>query len=75
VSLGEIRGGKSADYLRRSGQEHDLEYVLSHIDDLDIVPCMVEWELVAASKFDRERTPKEVASYRHLMKREALVAR
>jgi len=28
------RNGKSADYLRRSGQAKDLEFVLSHINDL-----------------------------------------
>ena len=26
---------KSVEYLRRTGQEHDLEFVLSHVDDLD----------------------------------------
>ena len=25
---------KSVDYLRRTGQLHDLEYILNHIDDL-----------------------------------------
>lgn len=29
--------GNSAAYLRNSGQLHDLEYVLSHVDDLDDV--------------------------------------
>jgi len=48
VNLDTIRVGQSADYLRRSGQEHDLEFVLSHIDDLDTVPCMVDGELAAA---------------------------
>ncbi|MDX2055542.1 MAG: 2-phosphosulfolactate phosphatase [Polyangiaceae bacterium] len=33
-----IREGKSADYLRRSGQVFDLEFVLSNIDDLKLVP-------------------------------------
>jgi 2-phosphosulfolactate phosphatase len=27
-------GGKSVEYLRRSGQLHDLDFILSHIDDL-----------------------------------------
>lgn len=33
-----IREGKSADYLRRTGQVHDLEFVLHYQEDLDIVP-------------------------------------
>lgn len=42
----ELRHGKSADYLVRSGQQDDLEFVLSHIDDLDTVPSLVGRELV-----------------------------
>ncbi len=30
-----IAEGKSAQYLRRSGQQQDLDYVLTHVDDLD----------------------------------------
>jgi 2-phosphosulfolactate phosphatase len=48
VNLDTIREGQSADYLRRSNQLEDLEFVLNHIDDLDTVPCMVDGELVAA---------------------------
>jgi len=43
----ELRGGKSAEYLVRSGQQDDLEFVLSHIEDLDTVPSLVGGELVA----------------------------
>lgn len=32
---GSLLGGRSEAYLRSSGQEHDLEFVLSHVDDLD----------------------------------------
>ena len=32
-----LRRGPSADFLRGSGQEHDLEWVLAHVDDLDAV--------------------------------------
>jgi len=53
ASVERIRGGRSADYLRRSGQEGDLEFVLSHVDDLDTVPALVSGELVA--------TPAEIA--------------
>ncbi len=41
--------GKSAEYLRRSGQEEDLKFVLDHIDDLNIVPSLVNGELTLAS--------------------------
>ncbi len=44
-----VRDGQSADYLRRSGQLHDLEFVIHHIDDLDIVPQLIDGELVVAS--------------------------
>lgn len=35
-----IRFGKSAEYLTNTGQVHDLEYILHHQDDLDVVPKM-----------------------------------
>lgn len=33
-----IREGNSADYLRRTGQVHDLEFILHYQEDLDVVP-------------------------------------
>lgn len=36
--LATIREGRSANYLMSTGQTHDLEYILHHIDDLNIVP-------------------------------------
>ena len=36
----EIRNGRSADYLRRTGQIYDLEFIISHIDDLKTVPVV-----------------------------------
>jgi len=33
-----IREGNSAKYLMRSGQMHDLEFILHHVDDLQVVP-------------------------------------
>ena len=30
-------GGRSSSYLRDTGQQHDLDFVLSHVDDLDSV--------------------------------------
>ena len=50
VSPEEIRGGRSADYLRRSGQEHDLEFVLRYIDDLETVPILLDGELVPVAQ-------------------------
>ena len=38
--------GRSADYLRRSGQESDLEFILDHIDDLDIAPQLKNGEFL-----------------------------
>lgn len=43
-----IRAGRSAEYLRRSGQIEDLEFVVSHVDDLDTVPVLNGPELVSA---------------------------
>ncbi len=49
ASADEIRGGKSAEYLERSGQLQDLEFILDHIDDLDTVPSLVNGELISVS--------------------------
>ena len=49
ASADEIRGGKSAEYLNRSGQLQDLEFILDHIDDLDTVPSLVNGELISVS--------------------------
>ncbi len=38
VGVGAIREGNSAKYLYQSGQVHDLEFILHHIDDLAVVP-------------------------------------
>ena len=34
----QLREGRSADYLKRTGQVFDLEFVLHHIDDARVVP-------------------------------------
>ncbi|MFQ5433160.1 MAG: 2-phosphosulfolactate phosphatase [Nitrospinota bacterium] len=44
----QVREGRSAEYLRKSGQEPDLEFVLSHIDDLNVVPILSNYELKPA---------------------------
>lgn len=49
ASADEIRGGKSAEYLNRSGQLKDLEFIVDHIDDLDTVPSLVNGELISVS--------------------------
>ena len=48
VSPEHVREGDSADYLRRSGQADDLDFVLRHIDDLETVPHLVDGELMSA---------------------------
>ncbi len=45
ATLESARGGHSADYLRRSGQTHDLEFILHHHDDLNIVPQLINGKL------------------------------
>lgn len=50
TSLDVIREGRSADYLCRSGQQEDLEFVLSHVDDVDTVPWLVTGEFVDAAR-------------------------
>lgn len=39
-------GSKSVDYLRRTNQEHDLRFVLDHIDDLCSIFRVVDGEIV-----------------------------
>ena len=50
ASTSEVRGTESADYLQRSGQLDDLEFVLSHVDDLDTVPSLQDGHLTAVSE-------------------------
>ena len=47
--IDDLRSGKSAEYLVRSGQQDDLEFILSHLDDLDTVPSLVGGELITVS--------------------------
>jgi 2-phosphosulfolactate phosphatase len=44
-----IREGRSADYLRRSGQPEDLDFVLAHVDDVETVPWFATGEFVDAA--------------------------
>lgn len=49
ATLESARDGNSANYLQRSGQTHDLEFILHHYDDLDIVPKLINGQLVVVS--------------------------
>ena len=42
--------GKSASYLRRSGQERDLDFVLEHVNDLDETYIFDEGEVIRAKQ-------------------------
>jgi 2-phosphosulfolactate phosphatase len=41
-------GGNSAAYLRATGQARDLDFILSHVDDLDAVFARTNGEIVSA---------------------------
>jgi len=41
--------GRSGKYLRDSGQQSDIDFILAHYDDLQVVPILVGEELVSAS--------------------------
>ena len=45
-----MRKSESAEYLRRSGQNHDLEFIIHHINDLNVVPKLIKRELVDITK-------------------------
>lgn len=42
----EAASGRSADYLRNSGQSRDLDFIINHIDDLSIAPVLFGHEIV-----------------------------
>lgn len=46
ANLEVIREGRSAAYLRDTKQEHDLDFILKHIDDLDSVPSLADGRLI-----------------------------
>lgn len=49
VHVDNVREGRSAEYLKRTGQVPDLEFVLNHIDDLGTVPQFLDGRLVNAA--------------------------
>ena len=46
AGLQEVRKSKSVEYLLKTGQEQDLEFIINHIDDLSIVPSLVKGEVI-----------------------------
>jgi len=58
--LSNIGSGASANYLRRSGQDRDLDFVLGHIDDLDAAFELIDGEIIQVSaSSDHARAPGE----------------
>jgi phosphosulfolactate phosphohydrolase-like enzyme len=53
--------GRSAEYLRRVGRDEDLEFVLSHRDDLDLFCRYEDGELVRADPWTRPSQAAGVA--------------
>lgn len=51
ASVEAIKDGKSAAYLRRSGQEKDLEFILTHVDDLDRIYLLKNGQVVEDAIF------------------------
>lgn len=47
ASVEEITASKSVDYLRDSAQLRDLDFVIEHVDDLDLVVRFLDGRLVA----------------------------
>jgi 2-phosphosulfolactate phosphatase len=53
VEIEAVRIGPSADFLRATGQEADIDFVIEHVDDLDIVVTYDGREAVA-DRFGKE---------------------
>lgn len=45
-----IRDGRSAEYLTRTEQVKDLDFTIEHIDDADIVPALVNGEIIDVNR-------------------------
>lgn len=56
---------KSAEYLRRSGQTRDLDFTLSHINDLPFVYMMKDNEVVSLTDRGRGETQPSLADLTH----------
>ncbi|HEX6913394.1 MAG TPA: 2-phosphosulfolactate phosphatase [Longimicrobium sp.] len=53
---------RSVDYLTRSGQLRDLEFILAHVNDLDRVFAVEEGEVVGRRPVSGERATSPIAS-------------
>jgi 2-phosphosulfolactate phosphatase len=62
AAVDEAAAGKSAAYLRDTGQTRDIEFVLSHVDDLSSICVMASGELVLVSGERRSESPRAVAN-------------
>jgi 2-phosphosulfolactate phosphatase len=64
ADVAEITRGKSAAYLRDTGQSHDIDFVLAHVDDVGAVCVMAAGELVVATDAGRreDATHRAVAN-------------
>ncbi len=51
----EFRNGKSADYLRKTGQVHDLEFIIHHMDDVETVPMLLAGEIKDVLQHENSR--------------------
>jgi 2-phosphosulfolactate phosphatase len=45
----DVRGGNSSKYLLRTAQTDDLEFIISHFDDVDTAPILINGEFFHAS--------------------------
>jgi 2-phosphosulfolactate phosphatase len=59
ASAGACADGKSAEYLRTSGQQRDLAFVLAHVNDLDTV-CAVKEDEIVQVPADREQSGRGI---------------
>jgi 2-phosphosulfolactate phosphatase len=48
---------KSTEYLARTGQQQDVEFVLSHVNDLELVPLCQGDEVLALAELDELQQP------------------
>lgn len=62
--LASIVNGNSATYLRRSGQTQDLEFVISHVDDIDEVFAIRHGEAIRVPPEEHSLSSRKVRSVR-----------
>jgi 2-phosphosulfolactate phosphatase len=58
--LDAVRDGASAEYLRRTGQSRDLEFIVTHVDDLDAVYRFERGQVVQATGGRRQATDQAI---------------